>query len=28
LVLGFPDEQEQPILFSPDKKVKNGGKLF
>ena len=28
LVLGFQDEQEQPILFSPDKKVKNGGKLF
>ena len=28
LVLGFPDENNEPILFSPDKKVKNGGKLF
>ena len=28
LVLGFPDNNEEPILFSPDKKVKNGGKLF
>ena len=28
LVLGFPDKNNEPILFSPDKKVKNGGKLF
>ena len=28
LVLGFPDDNEEPILFSPDKKVKNGGRLF
>jgi len=28
LVLGFPDNNEEPILFSPDKKVKNGGRLF
>ena len=28
LVLGFPDENNQPILFSPDLIVKNGGKLF
>ena len=28
LVLGFPDNHEEPILFSPDKKVKNGGRLF
>ena len=28
LVLGFPDKQNEPILFSPDFKIKNGGKLF
>ena len=28
LVLGFPDEDNQPILISPDKKVKNGGRLY
>jgi len=28
LVLGFPDKQNEPILFSPDFKVKNGGKIF
>ena len=28
LVLGFPDKNEEPILFSPDKMVKNGARLF
>ena len=28
LVVGFPDADNQPILLSPDKKVKNGGKLY
>jgi len=28
LVLGFPDENNEPILVSPDFKIKNGGKLF
>ena len=28
LVLGFPDKNNQPILFSPDLIIKNGGKLF
>ena len=28
LVLGFPNENYEPILISPDLKVKNGGKLF
>ena len=28
LILGFPDNDEQPILISPSRKVKNGGKLF
>ena len=28
LVLGFPDEEGQPILITPDKKIKNGVKLF
>ena len=28
LVLGFPDKNEQPILFSPDKIVQNGAKLY
>ena len=28
LVLGFPDSDNQPILISPDHKVKNGGRLY
>ena len=28
LILGFPGNDEQPILISPLRKVKNGGKLF
>ena len=28
LVLGFPDENNEPILFSPDKKLVNGGQLY
>ena len=28
LILGFPDEDGEPILISPNKKVNNGGKLF
>ena len=28
LVLGFPDDKEEPVLISPDKKIKNGAKLF
>ena len=28
LVLGFPDENGEPILISPDKKLINGGKLY
>jgi len=28
LVLGFPDEKNNPILVMPTKKVNNGGKLF
>ena len=28
LVLGFPDNNNEPILVSPDSKVKNGGKLY
>tara|TARA_B100000965_G_scaffold135764_1_gene112964 strand:+ start:246 stop:578 length:333 start_codon:yes stop_codon:yes gene_type:complete len=28
LVLGFPDEDKNPILVIPSKKVINGGKLF
>ena len=28
LVLGLPDEQNQPILLSPDKKLNNGVKLY
>ena len=28
LVLGFPNDNHEPILISPDLKVKNGGKLF
>ncbi len=28
LVLGFTDDQGEPILFSPDKSIKNGARLF
>ena len=28
LVLGFPDNNDEPILISPDKKLVNGGKLY
>tara|TARA_B100001123_G_C15214457_1_gene988617 strand:- start:264 stop:605 length:342 start_codon:yes stop_codon:yes gene_type:complete len=28
LVLGFPDENNEPILFSPDFKVNDGVKIF
>ena len=28
LVLGFPDDKNEPILLIPSKKVLNGGKLF
>ena len=28
LVLGFPDENGEPILISPDKRILNGGKLY
>jgi len=28
LVLGFPDEENCPVLFSPDIKLSNGVKLF
>ena len=28
LVLGFPDENNEPILISPDRSITNGGKLF
>ena len=28
LVLGFPDDNNEPILISPDKKLLNGGKLY
>ena len=28
LVLGCPDENGEPILISPDKKIENGGKLY
>ncbi len=28
LVLGFPDNEEEPILFSPDKKIENGVRLY
>ena len=28
LVLGFPDDNNEPILFSPDKKLTNGGQLY
>ena len=28
LELGFPDNQNEPILVTPDIKIENGGKLF
>ena len=28
LVLGFPDDNKEPILISPDKEVKNGSRLY
>jgi tRNA-binding protein len=28
LVLGFPDNNSNPILIGPDKKVSDGGKLY
>ena len=28
LVLGFPDNNNEPILFSPDKKLVDGGQLY
>ena len=28
LVLGFPDNQNEPILVSPDYKIENGGRLY
>ena len=28
LVLGFPDNSNEPILISPDKKLVNGGRLY
>lgn len=28
LILGFPDDDGQPVLVSPDKKVPLGGRLF
>ena len=28
LVLGFPDNQDEPILVSPDYKIENGGRLY
>ncbi len=28
LVLGFPDEYNNPVLVSPSSKISNGGKLF
>ena len=28
LVVGFPNEQNEPILISPDFRVGNGGKLY
>ena len=28
LVLGFPDDNDEPILISPDKKLVNGGRLY
>ena len=28
LVVGFPDDTGEPILISPDTKIKNGGQLY
>lgn len=28
LVLGFPNDNNEPILISPDRNIQNGGKLF
>jgi len=28
LVLGFPDDNNEPVLISPDKKTENGGQLY
>ena len=28
LVLGFPDNQNEPILVSPDFKIENGGRIY
>lgn len=28
LVLGFPDDKNEPVIISPDKKVLNGVKLY
>ena len=28
LVLGFPDQNCEPVLISPDKKIVNGGRLY
>ena len=28
LILGFPDDNNEPILISPDKKLVNGGQLY
>ena len=28
LVLGFPDQDNEPILITPDKKILDGGKLY
>ena len=28
LVLGFPDENNEPVLITPDLKIKNGKKLY
>ena len=28
LVLGFPDDTNEPILISPDKRLVNGGRLY
>ena len=28
LVLGFPDENNEPVLISPDKNLVNGGQLY
>ena len=28
LVLGFPDDNHEPILITPDRNIKNAGKLF